>query len=234
VADQQESQQQARTGPTGAPLIPAAVLFDCDGVIVDSEPVALALVRQDLAKHGLRLTPDEMAQNFVGGTMQGDADRARAMGADLPESWVDDIYVRLYAQLAKGIPLIPGIAAVMDALDAAGIPYAVGSNGAPRKMQITLGQHPEILARLHGRLYSGQALGCTKPDPGLYLYAARALGVDRARAVVVEDSATGCIAAARAGMVCSGSAAHDDGARLAAEGAIVFHDMGVLPGLMNL
>lgn len=213
---------------------PKAILFDCDGVLVDSEATAFDLLATDLAQHGLHLTRAEMEQNFLGGTIGGLFTKARLLGAALPDDWVDDFYSRLYARLAQGTALIEGVADVLDALDAAGIAYAVGSNGSDQKMQITLGQHPGIMARLGGHLYSGQALGCPKPDPGLWLHAAHALGVAPADCVVVDDSPTGCTAAARAGMRCLGLAEHDDGARLAATGAEVIHSLRAIPAKIGL
>lgn len=213
---------------------PAAVIFDCDGVVVDSESIAFELLAGDLARHGLPLDGPEMERHFIGGTVTGLWHKARAMGASLPDDWVDDFYERLYARLARGTPLIAGIPGLLDRLDAAGIPYAIGSNGTLRKMQVTLGQHPKTLARFQGRLFSGQALGHPKPDPAVYLHAAAALGAPPAACAVIEDSPTGCVAAARAGMACFGFAPHGDGAALAAEGARPFHDMGELPALLGL
>lgn len=215
-------------------MTPAAVIFDCDGVIVDSERIAFGLLSVDLAAHGLPMTHSQMEAAFLGGTIPGLRAKANALGAALPESWPADFYRRLYARLAEGTPLIPRVEAVFDRLDAAGIPYAVGSNGSVEKMRITLSQHPAIWARLEKRLYSGQNLGQPKPDPAVFLIAARDLGVDPADCVVVDDSATGCIAAARAGMRCLGFASNGDGARLMAEGATVFRDMVDLPGLLGL
>ena len=215
-------------------MTPAAVLFDCDGVISDSEGISLALAADDLAAHGLPMTPQGIADRFLGGTIAGLRDQANALGAAPPTDWADGFYKRLYARLAEGTPLVPGIEPVLDRLDAAGIPYAVGSNGTMRKMEITLGQHPALNARLQGRLFSGQDLGLIKPDPGLYLHAAGALGVPAADCIVVEDSPTGARAARLAQMVCYGFAAHGEGARLAAEGATVFRDMADLPGLLGL
>lgn len=215
-------------------MTPSAVLFDCDGVLVDSEPASFDLLGEDLARHGLPLSRDEMETHFIGGTIRGVAEKARGLGADLPATWVEEFYERLYARLAEFTPLIPGIETALDSLDAARIPYAVGSNGTSRKMRITLGQHPALHARLQGRLFSGQELGFPKPAPDLWLHAARALGADPARAVVIEDSPTGCIAARRARMRCLGFAPHDDGARLVAEGAEVFHRMSDLPARLGL
>lgn len=213
---------------------PAAVLFDCDGVLVDSEAPAFELIAADITAHGLPVSPADVQADFIGGTAQDCWRRARAMGAMLPYDWVEDFYRRLYARLARGTDLMPGVVAVLDALDAAGIPYAVGSNGRPEKMRVTLGQHPEVLARFEGRLFSGQSEGRPKPAPDLYLRAATALGIAPARCVVIEDSPTGARAARAAGMRCHGFAPHDDGARLAAEGAIPFHDLHDLPGLLEL
>lgn len=215
-------------------MIPQAVLFDCDGVIMDSEPIALALLSADLAQYGLPADPAHMGDLILGGTVAQLFGRARTLGAALPEDWVAGIYARLYARLREGVPLVPGILAVLDRLEAAGVPFAIGSNGSDEKMQIMLGQYPGLIARFQGHIYSGQNLNIPKPAPDLYLHAARALGVAPPHCVVIEDSPTGARAAARAGMRCLGFAAHDSGARLAAEGAEVFHAMADLPARLGL
>lgn len=213
---------------------PELVIFDCDGVLVDSEPITVALLREDLARRGLDLDARVVDRLFTGGTMRGVAEQAAAMGADIPADWVARIYGEMHRRLARGTPVIDGVEAVMDRLDAAGIPYCVGSNGSLQKMQITLGQYPALQKRLDGRLYSAHVLGVAKPEPGLFLKAAADHGVAPGRTAVIDDSPSGCRAARRAEMVCFGYAAHDNGARLAAEGALVFHTMHDLPDLLFL
>ena len=135
--------------------------------------------------------------------------------------------------LRASTPLVPGILGVLDALDLAGIPFAMGSNGTPEKMAITLGQHG-LVERFRGHLYSGQAMGRPKPAPDLYLHAAGRLGVDPATCVVIEDSPAGARAARAAGMRCYGYAPKGAHPGLAAEGAILFHDMVELPGILGV
>ncbi|MCU0826518.1 MAG: HAD family phosphatase [Tabrizicola sp.] len=215
---------------------PSAVLFDCDGVIVDTEGPTFSLLIQDLAAHGLSLTRHQLETDFIGGTIETVASRARAAGARLPDGWVADFYTRMYALLADGTPLIPGILGVLDALDRAGIPYAVGSNGPPEKMQISLGQHG-LIPRFRAVL-SGQALGNPKPAPDVYLAAAKACRADPAHCVVIEDSPSGAKAALAAGMLCLGYAGHGPEAPpargMAELGVLLFANMDDLPHLLGL
>lgn len=212
---------------------PDLVIFDCDGVLVDSETVSNTVLAENLTRHGLPMTADRCMDLFVGGTMASVDDTARTMGADLPVDWIDEIYAETYAALRAGVDVIAGIPELLDRLDAERIPYAVGSNGSDDKMQITLGQNG-----LHGRfgdaIFSAHTLKTAKPDPDLYLAAAAHFGVDPSRAVVIEDSATGATAAARAGMRCLGYAPHGDGAALKAVGAEIIDSMFAVPMLIGL
>lgn len=214
-------------------MTPKAVLFDCDGVVVDSEGPTFVLFQKEFAAAGLHLTLHDLETNWIGATAEGLASRARTMGADLAPDWVTGFYQRLNARLAEGVPLIPGILPVLDRLDTAGILYAMGSNGPMAKMAVTLGQHG-LVERFRGHVYSGQALGAPKPAPDVYLHAARMLGVDPVDCVVVEDSASGALAARAAGIPCYGYAPHAVNPALAAAGARIFTDMADLPGLLGL
>jgi len=215
---------------------PEAVLFDCDGVVVDSEGPTFALFLQDLAAYGLPLSLAEFEAEFVGGTVELVGRRAREAGAQLPQGWVADFYQRMYAMLAAGVPLVPGVLEVLDRLDRAGIPYAMGSNGSLEKMQITLGQHG-IEGRFRAVL-SGQGMGAPKPAPDVYLAAARACAARPEDCVVIEDSAQGARAGLAAGMRVLGFAAHGadtvTARNLAALGVPLFHRMEDLPGVLGI
>lgn len=214
-------------------MTPRAVIFDCDGVVVDSEHPTLLMVQADLARYGLPVTLEELNAKYIGGTVETVAVKARADGAKLPDDWVQDFYARMYDMLRKDTPLIEGIVEVLDTLDAAGVPFAMGSNGTIEKMHITLGQHG-LIERFRGHLYSGQAIGKPKPAPDLYLMAAERLGIPAADCVVVEDSVAGATAARAAGMACFGYAPHGDVTGLAGVGARVFARMADLPALLGL
>lgn len=214
--------------------IPKAVIFDCDGVLVDSEPITNAIIQENLAARGLVLTMQEIIDLFVGGTMAAVGERAAEMGATVEPDWLQSMYATMYAQLAQGTPIVTGVVDVLDLLDRAGIIYGVGSNGPPEKMNVTLGQHPDLYRRLEGRLFSSHVHAKPKPAPDLYLYAARAMGVSPSDCVVIDDSPSGCMGAINAGIRCLGYAEHTDGVALRRIGAEVFHDMADLPGLLGL
>lgn len=209
-----------------------AVIFDCDGVLVDSEHLTNRVICENLAARGLEWTEDVIMDRFVGGTMTAVGQAAAQAGARIEENWVSAIYEEMYTVLAEEVAEVAGVTDLLNWLDAQGIPYAVGSNGTMRKMQVTLGRCG-LTDRFGGRLLSAQEVGASKPAPDVYLAAAKLLGVDPSQAVVVEDSATGARAARAAGMTCYGYAPEDDGAKLAAVGAIPFHAMRDLPALLR-
>lgn len=215
---------------------PDAVLFDCDGVVVDSERPTLALFVEELTAHGLPLTLEAFEAGYLGLTVEMVAQQATRAGARLPEGWVAQFYARMNEMLRAGVPLVAGVLGVLDRLDAAGIPFAMASNGSLAKMQITLGQHG-IEGRFRAVL-SGQALGRPKPAPDVYLAAAAACGARPEGCVVIEDSAQGARAGLAAGARVLGYAPHGSGTAtaqsLAALGVPLFHRMEELPALLGL
>jgi len=206
---------------------PELVIFDCDGVLVDSEVIGNTIMAENLSAHGLVVSLEECMDLFVGATMANVKVKAEGLGAALPEDWVARIYADIYARLREGCPLIEGVVEVLDALDAEGVPYCVASNGSREKMGITLGQNG-ILQRFGDRVYSAQELDTAKPAPALFWHAAQ--GVSPARCVVIEDSLNGIRGAAAAGIRCFGYA--PEGGDV--EGAVRFTRMVDLPALLGL
>ncbi|WP_298841707.1 HAD family phosphatase [uncultured Roseobacter sp.] len=212
---------------------PGMVIFDCDGVLVDSEPLTDRVLRRSLARYGLNISTEEVSGLFLGGTIAGVMQKACDLGADLPDSWVDDIYAEIFEVLERDVEIVPGAAGVLDALDAAGILYAVGSNGPHRKMEITL-ERTGLAGRLAGRVWSREDVPNPKPAPDVYLAAAQAAGVSPHRCVVVEDSPNGARAGVAAGMYTVGFAAQTDRAALLEVCDAVFDAMPELPALLGL
>jgi HAD superfamily hydrolase (TIGR01509 family) len=213
--------------------VPKLVIFDCDGVVVDSEPLTLQLIRDDLAARGLPLDLTKTTDLFMGSTIAGAGAQAREMGADIPEDWVDLIYDKVFAALARKVESIPGIGAVLDRLDRQGIAYAIGSNGPHRKMEITLARCG-LAERFAGRTYSREDVAAPKPAPDVYLLAASQAGVAPQDCVVIEDSATGAQAAVAAGMAVFGFARETPRAKFEGLTELLFDDMGQLPALLGL
>ena len=212
---------------------PDMVLFDCDGVLVDSETLTADVLRENLAHHGLQVSRHQLNTLFLGGTIMGLADTARQMGAKLPASWIDDIYEEIFEVLGEQVEAIDGIWQVLDALDEAGIAYAVGSNGPHKKMQVTLGR-TGLIERFHGRVYSREDVVAPKPAPDVYLKAAGDAGIPPARCVVIEDSPAGARAGVAAGMLCYGFVAETPAARLEPICDRVFARMSDLPAHLGL
>ncbi|WP_037313732.1 HAD family hydrolase [Ruegeria halocynthiae] len=207
------------------------VIFDCDGVLVDSEPLSNQVLVDSLERYGLHLGLAECMSLFVGTTMPRAQEIARGLGADLPENWIDEVYAETYARLRAGVPLVQGVPGLLAHLDRKEVPFCVASNGSPDKMRITLGQNG-VWDRFKGAMFSAHVLGVGKPDPTMFRAAAEQFGATSA--VVIEDSPSGVTAAIRANMRCLGYAADGDGAQLAALGAEVFSDMAEVPTLLGI
>lgn len=196
---------------------PELVIFDCDGVLVDSEPVTDALLADSLTKHGLSIGPSEVHQLFAGGTIAGVAKEAARSGAELPKDWIDTIYADIFEALRQGVPVIDGVIDLIHACDAAGIKRAIASNGPIEKMQISL--HPSgLLDLFKGRIYSGHDHG-PKPKPDMLLKIIDDTGADPAATVMIDDMPAGFNAAKAAGVTCFGYVADGDPARVGTTGA---------------
>ncbi len=212
---------------------PDLVIFDCDGVLVDSEPLTHQMLAQNLSSYGYDIDAMDVTSRFTGVTMASIYDLVRNEGVPLPEGWIEDFYASLYQALDKSVEAIPGVAGVLDCLDSNAIRYCVASNGRDEKMRITLSR-TGLWDRFEGRMFSAYSVGIAKPEPGLFLHAAEVLGVDPDRVLVVEDSLTGIRAANAADMKVA--AYTPDGApqAIAELATLTFQDMGVLPDLLGL
>ncbi|WP_432942330.1 HAD family hydrolase [Kribbella sp. CA-253562] len=207
------------------------VIFDNDGVLVDSERLANTILAELLTEAGLPYTFEETVRDFMGGSMVSMRQKAEArLGRALPADLEDRYHQRLFDGFAN-LQAIEGVAAVLDHLDAAGTPYCLASSGTHRRIHTAL-TAVGFWDRFEGRIYSAEDVAHGKPAPDLFLHAASTLGVKPADCVVVEDSPLGVAAANAAGMTVFGYAAMTDPAKLASADAI-FHQMTALPALIE-
>ncbi len=200
------------------------VIFDCDGVIVDSEGLLNEIVAKSLTDHGLPISAEECHRRFVGGTMYILRDRAIEAGAKLPENWVNEIYAEIFERLRQGVDVSKGFVELIDNLEEHGVKIAVASNGPMDKMRASLGPSG-LFDRLDGRIFSAHDHNTAKPEPKLLELAAQAAGVAIERAVMVDDSPAGVGAARAAGMRFIGYAEHGNEDKLTEEGADVVYSM---------
>ena len=216
----------ARAGTLGL------VIFDCDGVLVDSEPVANRVVAAFVTAAGWAMTAQECERRFIGLTLEAMVPLIEGeVGRALPGDWLRRLTGRLVEVLEVESVPVPGAIGALRAVTAMGLPWRVASNSSHNEMRAKfgcIGIEDMVAGRVHS--YTDVARG--KPAPDLFLAAAAAEGVEPAGCVVIEDSATGARAAAAAGLLCLGYAPHGDGARLRGEGAYVFKNMAELPELL--
>lgn len=210
------------------------VIFDCDGVIVDSEAISNGVLARDLSARGWPLTTAEAESLFVGTTLAAIEARAeRQLGAPLPADWRASITRQIVEDLAiLAIPL-PGALAALEGVSRLGLPWRVASNSSHAEMAVKFARLG-LEARVRGRLHSFEDVARGKPAPDVYLAAAAAEGVEPGECLVVEDSVAGVTAACAAGMPCLGLDRAGPGIALRRAGAVPFHDMAALPGLVAL
>ena len=215
--------------------LPAAVLFDCDGVLVDTELTASRVLATCLAEIGVEIPVDELRHLITGTALAKARDICEELyGKPLPDGWFDAFVQRRLVEFRRGVEPIPGALDAVRAVQAAGLVVAVVSQGSHEKMAITLPSSGAAAVLGDAPLFSGEDVTRPKPNPDLYLHASAKLGLDPAACVVVEDSPTGATAAVAAGMRVLGYAASADAKRLAATGAEVFTDMAQVPALVGL
>ncbi|MEU7062680.1 HAD family hydrolase [Streptomyces sp. NPDC046161] len=206
------------------------VIFDCDGVLVDSERIAARVQVALGAELGWPLTEDEVVDRFIGRSHAAIREQVAArLGEDTAATW-SERFERLHRE-AVDAELAP-VDGLPEALDALTLPTCVASSGSHEKMRHTLGR-TGLYERFAGRIFSATDVSRGKPAPDLFLHAARHMGVDPAACVVVEDSRPGVRAARAAGMRSFGYAGGLTPAeRLEGPGTTVFHDMRDLPALI--
>lgn len=205
------------------------MIFDNDGVLVDSEVLANTVLVDLLAEAGYHINFDGAVEQFLGGSLQRVRDVVEpVLGRPLPADFEDRYHQELFAKFRSELKPVPG---VIDALEAITAPVCVASSGTPARIQLAL-QVTGLAERFDNRIFSATDVAHGKPAPDLFLLAAERLGACPARCAVVEDSPLGVQAAKAAGMTAFGYSAFTPASRLA-EADVCLDDMAALPGLLR-
>ncbi|MGD9880017.1 MAG: HAD family hydrolase [Reyranella sp.] len=210
-------------------------IFDCDGVLVDSEPIANASFSAAVRAQGLDWSIEETMRRLLGRSLKSCVEIVEAeLGRRLPDDFLEKMQAVTYGNF-RDAPLQPveGVKEAVLALQAAGIATCVASSGAPEKMRFTLGL-TGLWDLFGGRIFSSGQVARGKPFPDLFLHAALSLDVQPFDCVVIEDSVPGVQAARSAGMrvLAYAGAPYADRVGLAVAGGELFDDMTLLPGLV--
>jgi beta-phosphoglucomutase-like phosphatase (HAD superfamily) len=213
------------------------VIFDCDGVLIDSEPISDRVVAAELTELGWAITPTECHHRFIGMSFYDMQPLIEAkLDLSLGATWVDGLVGRLTDVLRTESRPVPGAAEALAAVAALHLPYRIASNSSHTEMDAKFacaGLTELVAGRLHSAVDIIAAGGRGKPAPDIFLAAAAAERVPSEHCLVIEDSLLGVRGAIAAGMECLGFSPSDDNAALRSSGATLFHSMFDLPALLR-
>jgi len=212
------------------------IIFDCDGVLVDSEVISCRAHANALTRHGYPISSEQVSRRFLGrSTKQANLEIETELGRKLPEAYHGDLQDELFRSFEADLEAIRGIHDVLDVVTQA---VCVASSGSHQRMQVSLGS-TGLHERLAPNIFSSSQVKNGKPAPDLFLFAADQMGVPPERCVVIEDSLAGIAGARAAGMTvfgfCGGSHCGDGHAEtlLQAGANLTFADMHQLPDLLR-
>lgn len=204
------------------------IIFDCDGVLVDSESITNTVLSNYLNEFGLDFTPQKALELFRGGALQDCIDFVRNnYGVELPENFPSSFRHRMKVAFEKDLEPVKGVKELLDSLK--GRAVCVASNGPIEKMDTTL-KVTGLKPYFNDHVFSAYQIQKWKPEPDLFLHAAKTMGFEPSDCVVIEDSPRGVEAATKAGMKSYGFAVYGNEDKLKANGAEVFHSMQSLMG----
>jgi HAD superfamily hydrolase (TIGR01509 family) len=206
------------------------VIFDCDGVLVDSEPISNRILALELTAIGLPTSIEDSIRDYTGRSWAScTAIIEERLGRELPPGFAARYHAAVFDAFERELEPVAGIEAALDRIQP---PWCVASSGAHDRIRRALGV-TGLLERFDGNIFSATDVEHGKPAPDLFLHAAARMGFEPERCVVVEDSPAGVQAARAAGMTVLGYAGLADAALLEAEGARTFAAMAELPELLS-
>jgi HAD superfamily hydrolase (TIGR01509 family) len=210
------------------------VIFDNDGVLVDSETLSNRVLSRLLTSYGLPTTFEESVKTYVGRSMTNVREIAEGLlGRPIPDDFIDVYNAEVFAMFENELRAVETVGDVLSALTEAGIPFCVASSGSPQRIDLTL-EVTGLRRHFGDRIFSAAQVERGKPAPDLFLLAAERMGTSPARCAVIEDSPLGIEGANAAGMSTFGYAAMTPPDKLRHATGGVFSEMQALPALLGL
>ncbi len=207
------------------------VIFDCDGVLVNSEPLANQVYVSMLGEYGYQVNTEEYQREFSGAAIyQRLAVTSKRLSWTPPENFLSIFNERLAALTEKELQPVNGIHSLIESLS---VPICVASNGSRDEITLRL-RLAELTHHFGGAIFSGLEVPQAKPAPDVFLAAASSFNISPSRCIVIEDSVPGVTAAVRAGMRVYGHAALTPVESLREAGAIPFANMMELKNILNV
>lgn len=218
-------------------MVPKLLILDCDGVLVDSEPLAMRALLETIAAAGLEIGPERGYERFLGRDLASITEvLSEEFGVDLTHDALEEMRRRLFQSFRRELKPIAGVTEALDALD---LPCCVASSSQIDRVRLAL-DVTRLTPYFDQHIFCASMVERGKPAPDLFLHAAREMGVEPADCVVVEDSPSGVKAAQRAGMsvfaFTGGAHAHRLEHREALQllkPTLIFDDMKRLPDLLK-
>lgn len=207
------------------------IIFDCDGVLVDSESISAKIFQQMAAELGLKMDFETAVEQFAGTSMSDNIQFVSDnIAEEMPEDFETEFRKRTYEAFKTGIRPIEG---VHELLEKVKVPFCVASSGPANKIELNL-TVTKLIDKFRGKIFSSYDIGSWKPEPGIFLHAAKTMGFSPEECVVIEDSASGIRAAVAGGFRVFALANELKCHNFEELGAKVFYAMDELAVLLNL
>ena len=206
------------------------IIFDCDGVLVDSEPIANQVLVEMANEFGANIDLDYALKNFKGTSMQNCYDQVAKLATQrLPHDFMPNFRERSFESFKRNIQPVEGVTELIERLE---IPFCVASSGPENKIRLNL-ELTGLLPHFENNIFSCFTINKWKPDPAVFLWAAETMGFKPEECVVIEDSMSGVNAAKNGGFDVFGFTAHDHNKELEGNATWTFNDMSEILKLIG-
>ena len=207
------------------------IIFDCDGVLVDTEKIGNEILLSMAAEHGFEMKIEDAYRDFNGRNLKECFEHIEtAIDRKLPDSFENEYREKSFEAFKTQVKPMEGVLEFIEKLK---IPYCVASSGPVEKIRLNL-KVAGLLDKFEGKMYSSYQIKSWKPEPGIFLHAAKEMGFEVKDCVVLEDSKAGVKAGISGGFKVYGFANGYNNEDLESEGAILFHSYEELSGLLGI